>query len=64
MSNAVQASWHGHFKYEYPRDPIDYPTSAVLNFGAGRIQGHGQDEDGSFVIEGVYDTVMGRASWR
>lgn len=64
MSNAVQASWHGHFKYEYPRDPIDYPTSAVLNFNAGRIQGHGQDEDGSFVIEGVYDTTTGRASWR
>jgi Zn-dependent protease with chaperone function/uncharacterized tellurite resistance protein B-like protein len=64
MANAVQASWHGHFKYEYPRDPIEYPTSAVLLFSAGKVQGHGQDEDGAFVIEGVYDTTTGRASWR
>ncbi|MDP3277352.1 MAG: M48 family metallopeptidase [Deltaproteobacteria bacterium] len=60
----VTSSWHGQFKYEYPRDPIEYPTSALLAFSAGRIIGHGRDEDGSFTIEGVYDTTNGRTSWR
>jgi uncharacterized tellurite resistance protein B-like protein len=64
VSPVAATSWHGHFKYDYPKDPVEYPTSAALMFLNGRIQGQGRDEDGAFVVDGVYDPGSGRSSWR